>query len=74
MAGPISRFHLLSTARPVATATHAGEATVLLLDHQVHPCLACLFMQFSRKLAMREMLHDCKHVNTANWSDKSEKN
>jgi len=41
--------------------TCAGEATVLLLDHQAHPCLACLFTQFSRKLAMGETLHDCKH-------------
>jgi len=34
----------------------AGEAAVLLLDRQVHPCLLIFAV-----LAMRETLHDCKH-------------
>ena len=39
MTGPISHFHLLPMTHPAATATHAGEAAILLLDCQAHPCL-----------------------------------
>ena len=49
--------------------THAGEATVLLLDRQAHHCL--LYLRSSRTNA--RCARRCTIVNMANWSDKSEK-
>jgi len=58
MAGPISRFHLLPTACLAATATRS--LVKLLSCCKIAKCtIVYLFMQFSRKLATCETLHDC---------------
>ena len=60
MAGPISRFHLLPTSRPAATATRT-PVKPLSCYYTAKCIIVYLFTQFSCKLAMHETLHDCKH-------------